>query len=378
MSPFLEGHSHWLPRGYRCETRSLTERLGAKGKESTVHTVVLTHTDLPFYMSDHMDGSAAAPTRSTGISHGTPRSDMIASAVSFLEDPNVQSSPMSQRISFLESKGLSSQEIDIALGQVGRAAMGPMGQRHNAGAAHAMAPTYPMMPAYPPVRARRDWRDWFIMGVVSGTVGYGVIALARKYIYPHLQPPNQSVLEEEREALASKYDEVAVHLEELDQTTEAMSQGLATQRSAIEESVREVNEFVAESRAREEQRDKDLDQMKTDIESMREELAGMLDRSRKSSITALTDLQGELKSLRSLLVSRGGLSTPGAPSTGVSAQTPSATSGPSAAAGTATNGGSETSTSPSENQATSARPAPRIPAWQLAEPQDEDASSTAS
>lgn len=312
------------------------------------------------------------------MSQGTPRSDMIASAVSFLEDPNVQSSPMSQRISFLESKGLSSQEIDMALGQVGRAAMGPMGQRHSAGVTHAMPPTYPMMPAYPPVRARRDWRDWFIMGVVSGTVGYGVIALARKYIYPHLQPPNQSVLDEEREALASKYDEVAVHLEELDQTTEAMSQGLATQQTAIEESVREVNEFVAESRAREEQRDKDLDQMKTDIESMREELAGMLDRSRKSSITALTDLQGELKSLRSLLVSRGGLSTPGAPSPGVSAQTPSATSGLSAAAGTATNGGSETSTSPSENQSSSARPTPRIPAWQLAEPQDEDASSTAS
>ena len=44
-----------------------------------------------------------------------PRADMVANAVSFLEDPNVQSSSMSQRISFLESKGLTSQEIDLAL-----------------------------------------------------------------------------------------------------------------------------------------------------------------------------------------------------------------------------------------------------------------------
>lgn len=254
-----------------------------------------------------------------------PRADMIASAVSFLEDPKVQSSSMSQRISFLESKGLTSQEMDLALSQVGRAHQ-PL----------QPSTPYPMMPAYPPARPQRDWRDWFIMAVVSGTVGYGVMSLARRYLYPHLQPPNKTVLEEEREALEAKYDEVALHLEELDQTTEAMSQGLAAQQSAIQESVRGVNDLVAESRSREEQRDKDLEQMKSDIESMREEFAAMLDRSRTSSITALTDLQGELKSLRSLLVSRGGLNTPS------SSTTPAETSAPPPA-----------------------KPAPQIPAWQL-------------
>jgi len=110
-----------------------------------------------------------------------PRADMVANAVSFLEDPNVQSSSMSQRISFLESKGLTSQEIDRALSQVGRAPP-PL---------PPSAP-YPMMPAYPPARPQRDWRDWFIMAVVSGTVGYGVVSLARRYLYPHPQPPDKT------------------------------------------------------------------------------------------------------------------------------------------------------------------------------------------
>ena len=118
--------------------------------------------------------SNSAP--SSSVAPTAPRADMIQSAVSFLADPKVQSSPISQRISFLESKGLTQQEIDLAMGQVGRAVAGPMGSTSAQGP--YMQP-YPMMPAYPPTKPQRDWRDWFIMAVVSGTVVYGVISLAR-------------------------------------------------------------------------------------------------------------------------------------------------------------------------------------------------------
>jgi len=264
--------------------------------------------------------SDSAPAAGSG-----PRADMVQSAIQFLEDPKVQSSPVSQRISFLESKGLTPQEIDVALGQVGRAG----------GAALAPRAPYPMMPAYPPARTQRDWRDWFIMAVVAGTVGYGVVALARRYLYPHLQPPNQTALEAERDALAAKYDEVSLHLEELDQTTEAMSQGLAAQQAAIAESVQGVNDMVTDTREREERRDKDMDKMRDDVEELRTDVQGMFDRARQAQVSALSELQSELKSLRSLLVSRGGLS-----------------------AG---------STEPAADDAPPARAAPTIPAWQLAE-----------
>lgn len=253
---------------------------------------------------------------------------MVQSAIQFLEDPKVQSSPVSQRISFLESKGLTPQEIDAALSHVGRAG----------GAALTQRAPYPMMPAYPPARTQRDWRDWFIMTVVAGTVGYGVVALARRYLYPHLQPPNQTALEEERDALTAKYDEVALHLEELDQTTEAMSQGLAAQQAAIAESVQGVNDMVADAREREERRDKDMDKMRNDVEELRSDVQGMFDRAREAQVSALSELQSELKSLRSLLVSRGGLSS-----------TPT------------------TDTTTSTDEAPPARTAPSIPAWQLAE-----------
>ena len=100
------------------------------------------------------------------------RTEMIQSAVSFLADPKVQSSPISQRVSFLESKGLTPQEVDLALAQASRP--------QSLGSAPQYASPYPMMPAYPPGQQyRRDWRDWFIMAVVSGTIGYGIFGLAR-------------------------------------------------------------------------------------------------------------------------------------------------------------------------------------------------------
>ena len=131
--------------------------------------------------------------------------------------------------------------------------------------------------------------------------------LTQRYLYPHMQPPNQTVLEAERDELTAKYDEVALHLEELDQTTEAIRQGLDEHQTAIQQSVAGVNEMIEQVRTREEQREKDFEKVKAEVEEMREEFTSMLNRSRKSQISALTDLQGELKSLRSLLVSRGGL-----------------------------------------------------------------------
>jgi len=158
---------------------------------------------------------------------------------------------------------------------------------------------------------------------------------------PHLQPPSQGVLEAERDTLAAKYDEVAAHLQQLDETTAAMSRGLNEQQTAVEESVRGVNDMVSESRAREEQRDRDLDAMKTEMEAMREDLSQMIDRARKSQSNGLVDLQGELKSLRSLLTSRGGLANNKEPA------------------------------APADTNEAPARPAPSIPAWQLADSADE-------
>lgn len=61
------------------------------------------------------------------------REGLIQNAVRFLQDPSVRSSPISGRITFLEKKGLSTEEIDRALQLAGlsRASDDGSGQAYN-------------------------------------------------------------------------------------------------------------------------------------------------------------------------------------------------------------------------------------------------------
>lgn len=105
----------------------------------------------------HTDVDMASSSPSTSAN--------VASAVSFLRDPSVRDSPLSKKLAFLESKGLSPQEIDAALRQSG----------------NVPAFTTQQLPyGQPPLQQRQpDWRDWFIMATVGGAVGTVAYSLAR-------------------------------------------------------------------------------------------------------------------------------------------------------------------------------------------------------
>ncbi len=94
------------------------------------------------------------------------RQDLIASAVKFLQDPKVQEAPLAKRISFLESKGLSSEEIKQALAT-------------QAGAPPVPPPNYPSGLVVS-TQHRPDpwgWKDYTIGLVGLAGTGYGLFQL---------------------------------------------------------------------------------------------------------------------------------------------------------------------------------------------------------
>ncbi|KAN0065415.1 peroxisomal membrane protein pex14 [Thecaphora frezii] len=310
--------------------------------------------------STSVSAAQVAPT-------GPPRQDMVASAVSFLSDPKVQSASMSQRISFLESKGLRPHEIDEALRQSGQAggggtavsSGGPSYAQYGAPSPYQPALYGHMYAPPPPTTQGRDWRDWFIMAVVSGTVGYGVISLAKKYLMPHLQPPNANVLESDLDALTAKYDEVAAQLQALDAQTLAVKQGLDDQKAEVDKGIREVEDCVKAVRENEKRRDDELDQIKRDVENIKKELGSMFEQTKQAQTNSLSELQTELKSLKSLLVSRGsmGAGNPVGPGT----------PGPAYGANRIYSSGYGSPSLGTPGEVTPPQlPRPSIPAWQLA------------
>jgi len=108
------------------------------------------------------------------------REDLVSSALTFLSDPKVQSSPLAKRLAFLESKGLNQEEITEVLNRLNNPATAAAGTSASTGA--------PPVPQYgghgnpygaPPEVPGRDWRDWFIMAVVTSGVSYGLYTLAK-------------------------------------------------------------------------------------------------------------------------------------------------------------------------------------------------------
>jgi peroxin-14 len=84
----------------------------------------------------------------------SPRADLISQARTFLSDPSVATHPISKKLQYLESKGLTPTEIDAALGSLGAISLGGGALKAKSGLREA------------------DWRDWFVMVTVGGAVSW--------------------------------------------------------------------------------------------------------------------------------------------------------------------------------------------------------------
>ncbi|KDE05940.1 hypothetical protein MVLG_03752 [Microbotryum lychnidis-dioicae p1A1 Lamole] len=303
------------------------------------------------------------------------RTALISSAVNFLRDPTTASSPLAQRIGFLESKGLTSQEIELALAQANGSGSAPVGM----GSGMRIGGQQGVGMVAGRREYERDWRDWFIMAVVGGTVGYVAVKLTQKFIVPHLQPPSESELEAAQKALEAKYDEAAEMLLTLQQSTDALSQSLDEQKSAVENELEEVRKAVEEMREGEKRREEWSKKVGDQVDEVVRGLPGLLEKQASASAQSLTDLQTELKSLKSLLIARRptpSTSTYTPPATTATApiangSSSSSTAGPAAIpTDSATTSTPSTTAASGSNDATSRSSSPfpvrkpGIPAWQ--------------
>ncbi|KAL7317170.1 peroxisomal membrane protein pex14 [Mucor circinelloides] len=237
------------------------------------------------------------------------REELITSAISFLSDPKVQSAPLAKKVSFLESKGMTSEEIEEAMARAnGKAAtvstttttssvpQGAMVQQPGMMMQHA-PPPLPPRPAY-------DWRDIFIAAVLAGGVGYGVWTLAKRLFGPWFQVPTQKELEEDKEKLDAQFQAVEDSLKEIkDQTNTALTT-VTSQTKKVDDSITNLETVLKELKEGDAQRDQEFKNVKGDIDALKELVPKTLERNKEAQNAVLVDLQNEMKSLKSLLVSR--------------------------------------------------------------------------
>ncbi|RAL58588.1 hypothetical protein DID88_003948 [Monilinia fructigena] len=160
------------------------------------------------------------------------REDLVASAVTFLQDPSVSASPLENRIAFLQSKNLTQEEVDVALGR----------------ASGEQSPAPQNYSNYAPQQQ---------VATVTGGIGYGHIFLAKRYIYPIIAPPTPPQLEQDKKEIDDSFEKAFSLLDQLAKDTETLktSEQERTERLdiALTEVETVINELKSASRRRDEE-----------------------------------------------------------------------------------------------------------------------------
>jgi len=238
------------------------------------------------------------------------RAELVRNAIGFLSDPKIQSAPLTQRLAFLESKGMTAAEIEEAMRLSASSTSGGGGVSSAFPQAQMQSMGYATVPTIP----QRDWRDYFIMAVISGGVMFGIVSLVRKYLLPHLRPPEQTAFESSRDALTEQFDAIAASIKAIESEATAARTAVDEQKAQVDKAAEEIASVVKEVREGEQRNREEWKEVREEVENIKEMLPKMLEKHQQSQSLTLAELQAELKSLKVLLLSRRqDNSTPGSP-----------------------------------------------------------------
>lgn len=294
------------------------------------------------------------------------REDFVASAVTFLKDPQVASAPLAKKIEFLESKELTNAEIQEALSRAnGATSVTPPNYtqpQHQQAGAPPLPPYSYATYSQPPPLPKRDWRDYFIMATVSVGVTYGLYEIAKRYVLPMIMPPTPPALESDKLALEAEFARAQTLLDQLVADTEALKASETERAQKVDDALKEVDEVVKAVKDQVQQREDEMKLVKSQIENIKNDLPKALEKHGDVQKFSLNELQTELKSLKHLVSMRikatEPVSAPSPVGTPVSAIPTSTTPTPAAASA---DGNASTPSAPNP-----VAPRSGIPAWQLA------------
>ncbi|TIA88322.1 hypothetical protein E3P81_03520 [Wallemia ichthyophaga] len=150
------------------------------------------------------------------------------------------------------------------------------------------------------------------MAVVSGGLAYGVGSLAKRYLWPHLQPPSSTQYESDLKSLNDKYDEAESTMKELRDDTTAIKDSLTGQQDKVNETIVEIERAVDGIKSSEKRTREEMDGVVRELSEIKSQIPKLVESQQQSQASTLNELQSELKSLKSLLLSRqnGGTTSP--------------------------------------------------------------------
>ncbi|XP_048872354.1 peroxisomal membrane protein PEX14 isoform X2 [Brienomyrus brachyistius] len=203
-----------------------------------------------------------------------PREALVATAVKFLLNQKVRQSPLSTRKAFLKKKGLTDDEVELAIQRSG-ATDEPLTVAPTGSDPLLLHPQLQAPVAYRPTGPR--WRDYGALAVIMAGIAFGFHHLYRKYILPLI--------------MGSKEDKK--QLQRMESSMAEMSSTLTQTVAQLQTTLASVQELLAQQQQR-------IRELSQDLASS--EASSATGRMLESQ--AMSELKAEMASLKGLLLSR--------------------------------------------------------------------------
>ncbi|CAG8625636.1 13248_t:CDS:2, partial [Dentiscutata heterogama] len=240
------------------------------------------------------------------------RPELFQSAVKFLKDSQVKSKPLQKRIAFLEYKGLTSDEIEEAL-RVANDGDISEDFSEDFSDVQGMFLSQPneifvseqMNFTQPPLIQRFDWKDYFIAAVLISSIGYAIADVAKEYFVSFLEILTTDSLEQDRQSFSDQLTTTTEILDVMKFDTQIIKKSIKEQSFEVTNILEILDNVLKDLKCYEENRDIELGTLKEDMDSIRDLIPKLLEESKNFQEQSFTNLQKELKSLKSLANRRG-------------------------------------------------------------------------
>lgn len=246
--------------------------------------------------------------------------ELVDSAVCFLRDPGVASSPLNKKIEFLQSKGLNEQEIEEAMKRANSTddqhqKITATPQISNFSAMQQQQPQQLQRPQLPydyyavaPQVPERSWKDYFIMATATAGVTYGMYQVISRYLLPTIIPPGQCRVDEDKEKIDEEFVRIDKVLEQMAIEQNEIKNANEAKLKEIDDCIGNVNEFLEKYNKDKTKYDDDLRLMKLEVDNMQNVIDKNLKLTKDNMHSELEDINDELSSLKNLIKARSGSS----------------------------------------------------------------------
>ncbi|XP_075459628.1 peroxisomal membrane protein PEX14 [Ascaphus truei] len=192
----------------------------------------------------------------------------ITTAVKFLQNPKVRQSPVSTRKEFLKRKGLSDEEIELALQQSGTAHDDPPPQGATGMSHPGPLPQLALQPYSPP---GSRWREYGALAIILAGIAFGFHQLYKRYLLPLIIGGRESRKQLQRieSGVSEMSGSVTQTVTQLQLTLAAVQELLIQQQQKIQELSQELTTSKASNSTNTILESQNIQELKSEIYSLK-------------------------------------------------------------------------------------------------------------